>query len=162
MAYADAVTRLGLYGGSRTAYVGFTARDPSGAVPEVARVGGRVKRKRYVVEVDGQFFEVPTIAAAEAILLQVRDLANESAARDVKTSVAPKPPRVSVRTISGGKTTSVTLQRQITRTQQVVNQAYVRRAKQIDQDIEISQLMIVKIEQEERDDENAILALLLM
>lgn len=123
---------------------------------------GRIKRKRYVVEVDGQFFEVPTIAAAQSLLLQVRDLANESATRDVKTPIPPKPPRVSVKTISGGKTTSVTLQREVRKTQQVVNQAYVRRAKEIAQDVEISQLMIAKIKTEDEDDDSAIIALLLM
>jgi len=54
------------------------------------------------------------------------------------------------------------LQREVVRTQKVVNQAYIRRANGIQQDIEISKLMLVKIEQQERDDESAIIALLLM
>ncbi len=128
----------------------------------VSAAGGGRRKRRYIVEVDGQFFEVASIDAAEAILIQVRNLADESAIRDVKTEIAPKPPRVSVKTIAGKVTTSVTLQREVKRTQKVINQAYVRRAKSIAQDIEISKLMIARIKLDDEGDESAIIALLLM
>jgi hypothetical protein len=129
---------------------------------EVAKKGGGVRRPIYIIEVDGEKIPVTSIAEAESILLQVRDLAQESATKDVTTATTPKPPKVTVKTVSGNVTTSITLQREVERTQKVVNQAYIRRAKQIEQDIEISNLMLIKIEQEERDDESAIIALLLM
>lgn len=155
------VTRLGLYGGPRGLYGDFSGKEP-GEVAVPTRKGGRSRKPLYIVEVDGQKIPVTSIAEAESILLKVRDLAQESAAKDVITPTTPKPPKITVRTGSGKVTTSATLQREVTRTQRVVNQAYIRRAKQIEQDIEISQLMLVKIEQEERDDESAIIALLLM
>ncbi len=159
-----AVTRLGLYGGPRGLYGDFSTKEPgTPVIPEVVRAGGRrKKRARYVVEVDGQFIEVSNVVEAEAVLQQVRDIAEDSAQRDVKSAVVPKPPKIAVRTISGAKTTSVTLQREVKRTQTVVNQAYIRRANDIKQDIEISKLMILAIEKEEADDESAIIALLLM
>ncbi len=139
------------------------ASEVGAVVPsEVARKGAGVRKILYVVEIDGQKFEVSSIAEAESLLLQAKALATESAEKDVVTPVAPKPPRVNVQTVSGNKTTSKTLQQQIRTTQQTINRAYIKRAKEIAQDIEISQLMITKIKQEERDDESAIIALLLM
>jgi len=155
-----AVTRLGLYGGSRGLYGDFSTKEAG--TPVVVRKGGRRKKARYIVEVDGQFIEVSNIDEAESILKHVRDIADTSAKQDVTTAVTPKPPKIAVRTISGARTTSKTLQREVKRTQTVVNQAYIRRANGIKQDIEISKLMLVKIEAEEKDDESAIIALLLM
>jgi hypothetical protein len=123
--------------------------------------GGGVRKLLYIVEVDGEKISVESIAAAESILLQARQIAKQSAAQDVLTPTTPKPPRVSVKTAAGNVTTSKVLQREVKRTQAVINQAYIRRAKEIEQDIEISQLMLKKIQQEERDDESAIMALLL-
>ncbi len=130
-------------------------------VPDKAR-GAGVRKIRYVVEVDGELIQVTSISEAESILRQVRALAKESAERDVITPTTPKPPRIKVKTASGNVTTSSTLQREVKRTQKVVNLAYVRRAKEVAQDLEISQLMLKKIEDEELDDESAIIALLLM
>lgn len=133
-----------------------------GIADDVSAARGGRRKRRYIVDVDGQFFTVASIAAAESVLLQIRELANESAIRDVKTAVAPKPPRISIKTLAGKKTTSVTLQREVRKTQLAVIKAYATRAREISQDIEISQLMIAKIKQEDADDENAIIALLLM
>jgi len=155
-----AVTRLGLYGGPRGLYGDFSTKVVGVVV--APRRAGRRKKTRYVVEVDGQFFEVSSIAAAESILLRVRDLANESAQQDVTTALIQKPPKIAVRTIAGNVTTSKILQQQVRRTQTVVNQAYLKRSREIAQDIEISQLIIAKIKQEDADDESAIIALLLM
>ena len=162
---ADETITVTIPAAALTGAVEVTGSPTIGVTADVA-VGapkGRIKRKiRYVVEVDGKFIEVTSIVAAESILRQVRDIAEESAERDVVTAVAPKPPRITVKTIAGKVTTSVALQREVKRTQKVVNHAYIRRAKQIAQDIEISRLMITKIDQEERDDEESIIALLLM
>ena len=123
--------------------------------------GGRVGRKRYAVEVDGELIQVASISDVEAILAQVRELANESAEKDVQTPIAPKPPRISVKTASGNRTTSKIIQREVRRTQSVVSAAYQRRAKDISQDVEISQLIQKRIESDEQDDEQAAVILLM-
>lgn len=130
------------------------------AVETPSRRGGRTKKqKRYIVDVDGKLFEVATIAEAESVLQQVRDLAQVSADTEVTTPVTPKPPRVSIKTISGNKTTSQTLQREVKKTQRVINRAYTNAARAVARDTEISELLIKKINDE--DEEDAILALLL-
>lgn len=142
--------------------VGAGSLSLTGFVPSVVvttKGGGRVRRKiRYVVEVDGEAFEVSTIAEAQSILLQVRGLAQQAAQKDVKT-VTPKLPQVTVKTID--RATPKTLQQAVTRTQKTITEAYVKRSREIAQDIEISQLIITKIEQQEREDESAIIALLM-
>lgn len=136
---------------------------PTIGISAVKRGGGRIRApKRYVVEVDKQIFFVNTISEAEALLARVRELADESAERDVTEPVTPKPPRIKVRTGTGKKTTSQALQREVKKTQTVVRQAYNRRAQSIAQDIEISRLLLEKLEKEARDDEQAIISLLLM
>ena len=158
-----AVTRLGLYGGPRGLYGDFSTKEPGTPVVPDRAGGGRSRRRaRYVVEVDGQFIQVADIHAAEASLQQVRDLANISAAKDVTTEIAPKPPRIAVKTLSGNVTTSIVLQREVKKTQRIVNQAYIKRANEIAQDIEISTLILAKIKKQDADDESAIIALLLM
>jgi hypothetical protein len=127
--------------------------------------GGRSKkrRRRYVVEVDKQYFEVNSIAEAESVLAQVRELAEESAERDVVTEATPKPPRVTVKTATGKTTTSKVLAREVKRTQKVVNKAYSRAAQlfkqRLDIDKEIGQLLRAKIH---REDEDATIIALLM
>jgi len=161
VAYLDATTRLGPGGGPRTAYAGFTARDPSGFIPAPPRRGGRTKRRRrYIVEVDGKHIPVNSIAEAESVLQQVRAIAEESAERDVTTTVTPKPPRVSVKTAAGNVTTSVVIQREVKRTQKVINRAYIMAAKGRARDMEISQLMTRKLREE--DEEDSLILLLLM
>lgn len=142
--------------GSPTVGISFTA-----VVVATAKKGRIRGKKRYVVEVDGQLIQVSSISEVESVLQRVRDLANESAENDVQTPVTPKPPRIKVRTGSGKRTTSPTLRRAVIQTQQTVTRAYNRRAKQIARDLEISQLLIGKLAQEQ-DDEDAVLALLLL
>lgn len=133
---------------------------PTISVSAVASAkGGRVKKRRHVVEVDGQYFDVRTVAEAQAILAQVRALAEESAERDVTTAVTPKPPRIKALGPSGKPTTSVTLQREVKRTQKAVNLAYINRSKELAQSIEISELMLKKQQQEDEDE--LIIALLM-
>ena len=133
------------------------------SVNAIGKKGGHVSkraRKRYVLEVDGQLIVAGSISEVEAILANVRDIAEESAERDVKTEITPKPPRVKLKTGSGKPTTSQVLQKAVKRTQKTVNRAYNRQAKRIAQDAEISRLLIRKFEQE--DNEERIIRLLLM
>ena len=154
-----AVSRLGLYGGSRSPYGRFAGKV-EGEVPVVSTTAtGRSKRKRYVVEVDGQLIQVASVQEAERVLQQVRSLAQESADRDVTTEIVPKPPRVSVKTIAGNKSTSKTIQTEVKKTQKAINRAYIKAAESIAQNREISELLIKKFKHE--DEEDAIIALLL-
>lgn len=132
----------------------FTVTDDVGGAK-----GGRVRKKgrrRYVVEVDGEYFEVPTIAAAEAVLLKVRESAQEAALRDVQTEIVPKPPRIRIKTLRGAPTTSKALQKAVRQTQQAVTRAYSRQAEKIKQararDMEIATLLQRKIKQEDEDE----------
>lgn len=154
-----AVTRLGLYGGSRTPYGSFAGKTPGPEpTPDVAPKGRRKRVKRYVVEVDGELFDVENISQAQSILQRVRDLAEESAQRDVHTEIAPKPPRIKVLTVAGKVTTSQVLKREVTRTQQVVRKAYNEAARRLSVNREISNLILKSIE---REDEEAAIMLLL-
>ena len=125
----------------------------------VSTTKGRRKRKRYVVEVDGQLFQAESISHVESIFQQVRALAEESAERDVTTPVTPKPPRITVKTRAGKASTSQVIQQEVKRTQTVINRAYIRAAKAIAQNREISELLIRKFEQE--DEEEALILLLM-
>ena len=130
------------------------------AAVSTRKAGGRVKKKRrYVVEVDGQYFDVNNIAEGEAILAQIRELAEESAERDVVTDVTPKPPKVKIRTAAGRPTTSQVLTRAVTRTQKAINRAYIEAARRRKIDRDISELLQRKIREE--DEEEALIALLL-
>ena len=157
-----AVSRLGLYGGSRSPYGSFAGKV-AGEVPapEVSTKGGggRKKRLRYVVEIDGKLIQVANISEVQSVLLQARELAEQSAQQDVKTAVAPKPPKVKVLTVVGKATTSQTIRRDVVATQKVINREYNRAAKRIAIDNEIAQLFRVKFAEE--DEEDSILALLL-
>ena len=152
------VTRLGLYGGSRGLYGDFSTKEAGTPVVEVVSGGRRKRVKRYVVEIDGKLFDVENISQAQSLLQQVRDLAEESAERDVKTEVSPKPPRIKVVTVTGKAITSKTLQREVTRTQSVVRKAYNEAARRLAVTREISDLMLKSIE---REDEEAAIMLLL-
>ena len=145
------VTRLGLYGGSRAPYGDFTGKIPGPEPTPSAAPTGRRRKKRYVVEVDGELFDVDNIAQAESILQRVRDLAEESAERDVKTEIAPKPPRIKILTRTGKATTSQVLKREVKRTQTVVRKAYNEAAKRIAVNRELSDLMLKSIEREDED-----------
>ncbi len=135
------------------------------AVVETPKRGGLTKKqkrlRRYAVEVDNEFFFFNTISEVESFLATVRETAEESAERDVTEPVTPKPPRVSVKLVSGRPTTSKTIRREVQRTQSVVNKAYIRAAKRIAQirevDKEISRILQDKL----RDEEDQIIALLL-
>lgn len=131
---------------------------------ETAAATGRGKRKRrYLVEIDKQYFEVNSIAEAQSILTQVREVATTAAENDVSSEITPKPPRVTVRTASGNKTTSQVLNRDISRTQKTINTAYRKAADLFTQrrkmDEEIGQLLRAKIH---REDEDATIIALLM
>lgn len=142
----------------------FAGSGAEAPVVEVSSRGGRSRRRRYVAEVEGEFFVFDSISAVQAFLMQVREEADNAAERDVTTPVAPKPPRVTVKTGAGKATTSKVLQRDIRRTQQAVIKSYNAVAERIRQqrelDAEISRLLQAKL-QTEQDEEDAILVLLL-
>jgi len=139
-----------------------TLSDASAVVEATPQRGGRSRRKgrRYVVEIDGQYFPVANISDAEALLMQARQMAEEAAPRDVgKATVRIKPPRVAIKTASGAETTSVTLKREVKRTQEIINKIYRDAYESIERTREISRLLHKKLEEE--DEEEAILALLM-
>ncbi len=116
---------------------------------------GRVKKKkRYVVEIDNQLFEVASPQEAEKLLLQVRELAQEQA----KTEPVSQP-TISVRTIGGAKTKSKVIQTAVRDTKKAIRLINERANERIRRDAEISRILHSKIDSE--DEEAAILALLL-
>jgi hypothetical protein len=134
-----------------------TATPTAAVDPVIVTKGGRILRKRrYSVEVEGEFFAFNTISEVESFLVQVRENAEQAAEKDVRLDgdnvIIPKPPRVRVKTGAGKPTTSKTVQTEVRRTQKTITSAYARVAKR-------SQLLRDKIREEE--DEDAILALLL-
>lgn len=123
--------------------------------------GGRSgKRKRYVVEVEGEFFEVASVQAAQEVLQQLRDIAEESAKKDVTSAVTPKPPRVSIKTGKGKATQSAPLKKAVKQTQKKINRAYVQAARAKQRDTEIAQLITRKLRDEQEEEEAKLLLLL--
>ena len=140
------------------------AASADGSAPVVvpSKKGGRSKKKtvRYIVEIDGEQIAVSSISEAESLLLQARELAKESAPRDVaQARTRIKPPRIAVKTASGARTTSATLQRAVSNTQEAVSAIYRKAAENIERDREIARLIQRKLRDE--DDEEAITVLLL-
>lgn len=123
-----------------------------------ARGGGRKKKKRarYLVEVDGQFFDADNITAVESVLAQSRELAVITAKTDVKTGTVPKPPRVKVLGPSGKPATSVVVQREVKKTQLAINTIYRQQAAE---NRRIATALDTKRRLE--DDDDAVIVLLL-
>ena len=120
----------------------------------------RSKPRRYVIEVDGKYFEVNNVAEAQTIFQKIRDIAAEQ----VETLEPLKPVRIKVTTGAGKESRQSTILSDIRTTKLAVDKAIERQeaylAKQQQIDGEIHNLMLRAIENEE-DDEDAILALLL-
>ena len=119
--------------------------------------GGR-KRKRYIVEIDNQFIEVASVADAQAVLEQAREVAEDAATQ--LTEPVKDIPRISVKLISGKETKSKVLRRDVKKTQQAVEWIYRKAQQRIDRDREISRLLQAKI-REEDEEEEALIALLM-
>jgi len=138
----------------------------AGAVPKPSGGLSRKSRKRrYLVEIDGEFFDADSVIDVQSLLAQAEETAKESAQRDVINApdvrkIRIKPPKVRVQTVSGKPTNSVTIQRDVAKTQRRINAIYLKAQKEIEQIREISSLMRVKIAAEE-DEEETIIALLL-
>lgn len=127
-------------------------------VPGKSKGGRTRKRKRYLVEVDGQFFDADNIAAVQGLLKEAETAAMEAAARDTRNfpeAIRIKPPRIRVKTGSGQNTTSTTLQRDVAQTQQRVNEIY-RKAQ-----VRVDELHQAIKRREQREEEEAIISLLL-
>jgi len=152
-----AVTRLGLYGGSRGLYGSFAGKVAG--VPVVPTKGGRRKRRRYIVEVDGQFFEVSNIAEAQSVLSQIREIAEVSAEKDVRPGVTVKPPRVSIKTVLGKPVTSKVLKASVQDTQKAIIRIYRKAQESLQRDLEIGRLFKKQLDQEDDDDAIALLLL---
>lgn len=123
--------------------------------------GGRVKRKRrYLIEIDGQWFDADNIPQVRDVLSQAAEIAQESADEDVRRgqNIRIKPPVIRVKTVSGDAL-SDTIQREVKKTQQVIADIYLKAYQEIEQIREISRLMHKRMDEEE--EEEAIMLLLL-
>jgi hypothetical protein len=78
------------------------------------------RRKRYIVDVDGEFFEVATQRQAEELLLTLRELAEQSAKRDEWSDKAPPQIKVNVKSGKIGKA----IDDAVKSTQQAIDNAY--------------------------------------
>jgi hypothetical protein len=161
--YTKTFTRLGLYGGPRPPYGSFAGKSALVIVEEAAR-GGRRRKRRYSVEVEGEYFVFNTIPEVQQFLAQIRETAPEAAEQDIAPQgTTRKPPRIKVLTRTGKATTSKTLQAEIKRTQSVITRAYQdvakNRPKISNATLEIAELLHAKIKREEDDEEALILFL---
>ena len=136
-----------------------TAYNPELEVPSLIRSkGGRVKkRKRYIVEVDNKFFDVHSPQEAQRLLEQVADLAEENR--------VTKKPKLNITTAKGNKVKSKPVLKALEKTRQRINKVIRRKAVPMTRstlDDEIANLMELAIEKEIQEDDEAILALLMM
>ena len=134
------------------------AEEEADAEETPAKSKGRQKRKRYIVEIDNQFIEVASVADAQAVLEQAREVAEDAATQ--LTEPVKDIPRIGVKLISGKETKSKVLRRDVKKTQQAVEWIYRKAQQRIDRDREISQLLQARIRDEEEDEE-ALIALLM-
>lgn len=151
---------------SSTATVGFTTDSvPTPAASD--STGGRSskssKAKRYIVEVDGEFFPVADQAEAAELLEKLRELAEESAQRDVPESRPVPSIKVSVRASETEppqpiKSTAIT--QAVERTQTAIDEAYAKTSVLIAQN-RLRDEIRAEIEQAIRDEYEALIALLL-
>ena len=136
----------------------------SGSITDAASIpvatktsGGRArKQKRYVVEIDNKLFDVRSIDEAQQLLTAAVELAEQSAQTEERA------PRIKIRTGTGRATNSQVLVRAVNKAQKAVDIAYNKQAERRKIDKEISSLMLSTLEKEAREDEDAIIMLLLM
>ena len=159
--YTKTFTRLGLHGGPRPPYGAFSGKSALVIVEEAAR-GGRRRKRRYSVEVEGEYFVFNTIPEVQQFLAEIRETAPEAAEREISPETV-KPPRIKVLTRTGKVTTAKTLQAEIKRTENVITRAYQdvakNRRKISNATLEIAELLHAKIQREEDDEEALILFL---
>lgn len=143
-----------------------TASPTIAVTAAVATKGGRRRRKkpRYLVEIDGQFFDADNIAAVQAVLSQAIDTAPQAAKVDADKAppkVRIKPPKIKVTTASGAQTTSQVLQRSIRAAQERVNAIYRKAQSRLTEIRETAAAVEIQRERERRNEEEAIISLLL-
>ena len=116
-------------------------------------------KRSYLIEVDGEFFEVANGKEASDLLDMVVETAGE---KEVVIEVV-EPPRISVRTATNKPTKSKKLLDKVEETKAKVLAIYERKAAEIQQqrelDKEISERMLKKIAKE---DEDAVIVQLIM
>ncbi len=126
--------------------------------PLPKRRKGRRRRPRYLVEIDGQFFDADSPVAVRKLLEQAAEIA-EAQADSLKSA-----PVVRVKTGTGKATTSKPINAAVRQAQRSINRSFDRalaeRQRRQTQDREIALLLALKLRDEEDDDE-ALLALLL-
>jgi len=160
---------------SASAVVATPALTVTADVEAVANAGGITKARkragprRFLVEIDGQFFDADSVQAVQAQLEWVRKLAKESAETDAtKEALKPEsnviriaPPKVRV-TENGKPAKNATITRDVQRTQRLVNRAYAKARQEVE---EIRQLATRREARQrriaKRKEEEAIVSLLL-
>lgn len=116
-------------------------------------------KRSYLIEVDGEFFEVANGKEASDLLDMVVETAGD---KEVVIEVI-EPPRISVKTAANQPTKSKKLLAKVEETKAKVLEIYQQRAKEIEEqrkiDQEISDRMLQRIAHEQ--EEQAIIALLM-
>lgn len=126
----------------------------SGFVP-AKKSGGRTRRKRrYLIEIDGEFFDAETVAQVRALLSQAKEVAKEAAPRQ---NVRIKAPRIKVRLESGAPIKSKAITREVDQANRVIRGIYKRAADQV---AELREKMERREKRRKKDEEAAILLLL--
>lgn len=115
-------------------------------VSENKGAGRRKRRKRYLVEIDGQDFEVSSLGEAEALLDRAKEVAAKAIekASQAPTRIAPGRPGISRPVI---RTAAPELRAAIQRASQEIGALYDSARR----DLEIAALMAKQIEDEEEE-----------
>lgn len=126
-----------------------------------ASKGGRSRRKRrrtrYLVEIDGQFFDAENIAAIRALLDETKQVARKAAQQDVQQSIRIAPPRIKVSLESGAPLQSKAIQREVQQTNNIIQGIYRKAANEIS---ELRKRAERRQQRRKKDDEARILLLL--
>ena len=118
------------------------------------------KRPRYIIEVDGEFVEVSSPYAAEDVFNTIRESAKEAA--DSSTETTKIIPKVSVKLSNGKPTKSKRIAKSVEEIQAEINEIYKAANDRIKIDQEIAQLLNIKLQQEQNQDEEDVLMTILL
>lgn len=149
-----------LGGAEASADAGVTGIKKQQGRPSPSVTTKKGKRPRYIIEVDGEFVEVSSPYAAEDIFNKIREAAKEAAEQSTEpTKVIPK---VSVKLSNGKETKSKRIAKSVEEIQAEINEIYRAANDRIRVDQEIAQLLNIKLQQEQLQDEEDVLMTILL
>jgi len=134
--------------------------------------GGRVRKTRtpkYLVEINGEFFDAESVRQVQILLEHTRKLAKVAAESEASAEamqgeeqkpIRIKPPKIKITQDNNQPVESVTVRREVARTQAVIDRIYANSAARVQEIRDMAARREARFKRE-RDDEEAIISLLM-